>query len=253
MKILLTNDDGIFADGIRILAEILSEHHAVTVVAPDGECSGTSHSLSIFSKLTYKKCEYSRGIEAYSVKGTPSDCVKFATKVLLDAAPDLVISGINNLPNLGTDVIYSGTVNAALEGAICGIRSIALSVLFERGGDYEYVSHFVLKNLEKLYSILRPETAFNINFPSGDPTKLSGMRFSSLGVRLFDDEYIVREHGEELHYFLTGEPIKTPENPEDCDVELHEEQYVTITPLHIQMTDFTALKRLREYPNGVEL
>ncbi|MDR3264029.1 MAG: 5'/3'-nucleotidase SurE [Clostridiales bacterium] len=253
MNILITNDDGIFTEGIRILAETLAEKHNVCVVAPDSDCSGTSHSLTVLKRLSYEKYNYIKGVKAYSLKGTPSDCVKFATKVLLEKNPDLVISGINNMPNLGTDIIYSGTVNAALEGAICGIKSVALSVLYENTGDYEYVSRFMLGNLERICALLTVDTVFNINFPSGKPELLKGIRFSELGVQSYSDAYVMQTRGDENHYFLTGDIIKTPENEENCDVELHDKMYVTVTPLHIQMTDFDALHRLNKADSGLKL
>lgn len=252
MNILITNDDGIFADGIGILAKVLSEKHKVIVVAPDSECSGTSHSLTIFKKLSYEVYDCFEGIEAYAVKGTPSDCVKFAVKVLLDKEPDLVISGINNFPNLGTDVIYSGTVNAALEGAICGIRSIAVSAMFEDDGDYEYVSHFLSENIEKIHSILPKDTIFNINFPSCKAERLKGVRFTRLGVQLYSDAYVPHE-GTERQYYLTGDIIKAECNDADCDVELHDAMYITFVPMHIQMTDFSALARLKKLKHGLEI
>jgi 5'-nucleotidase len=254
MNILLTNDDGIFAEGIKILAETLSKKHNVAVAAPANECSCTSHSLTVFKKLSYEKYRHIEGVKGFAIRGTPADCVKFATKVLLDFTPDLVISGINNMPNLGTDVIYSGTVNAALEGAICGFRSIALSVLFEDDGDYRSVSEFMLKNLEKLYGMTTADTILNINFPSGKTADLKGVRFTQLGTQTYSDEYI--EHindADERHYTLVGDMIKTPENARNCDVELHEEMYVTITPMHIQMTNFDALKKIAGRENEIEL
>ncbi|MDR1940283.1 MAG: 5'/3'-nucleotidase SurE [Clostridiales bacterium] len=247
MTILLTNDDGIFADGIRILAEKLSKKHEVIVAAPDSERSGTSHSLTIFKRLTYRPYGYIDGVRAYSISGTPADCVKFATMTLMKKAPDLVVSGINNMPNLGTDVIYSGTVNAALEGVVCGIRSIALSVLYEDDGDYEYVSEFMLSNLEKIYGLIPKNAAFNINFPSGKKSRLRGVGFAALGIQSYSDEYVPQggDDGGE-HYILTGDFLKNPDNAADCDVEMHDAMYVTITPLRIQTTDFDALARLKK-------
>ncbi|MDR1905560.1 MAG: 5'/3'-nucleotidase SurE [Clostridiales bacterium] len=254
MNILLTNDDGIFSDGIRILAEKLAKKHDVVIAAPSSDCSCTSHSLTVFKKLSYEKYSLIKGVKGYSIKGTPSDCIKFATLVLLDKAPDLVISGINNMPNLGTDIIYSGTVNAALEGAICGVKSIALSILKEDESDYEFVADFIFKNLEKLYGLLTVNTIFNINFPSGKKDALSGVRFSSLGVQNYTDEYVMHvNEASERHYTLVGDMIKNPLNPEDCDVELNDKMFITITPVHIQMTDFETLKRLKSVKTEILL
>ncbi|MDR2046484.1 MAG: 5'/3'-nucleotidase SurE [Clostridiales bacterium] len=254
MKILLTNDDGIFADGIKILAETLAQKHEIAVVAPACDCSCSGHSLTVFRKLTYEKYDHIKGAKGFAVRGTPADCVKFATKVLLGGLPDLIISGINNMPNLGTDVVYSGTVSAALEGAICGVRAVSLSVLYEDDGDYEYISKFMLKNLEKFYSLLNVGTVFNINFPSGKPSLLKGVRFARLGVQSYSDEYIEHVTGaDEKHYTLVGDAVKTPDNGDDCDVELHDGMFVTVTPMHIQMTDFDALKKLTKTGSGIEL
>ena len=245
MKILLTNDDGINSDGIRILAEVLSSAHDVTVCAPDKERSCCSHSLTIYSKLTYKPYNKITGVKAYQFSGTPADCVKFGIDVIMKKEVDLVISGINNMPNLGTDIIYSGTVNGALEGAICGVKSIALSLLFTDVSGYRFVSNFIAEKLDKLYSILTKDTILNINFPDVSSTFFKGAVFSKLGVQMYNDEYKMKITPDGEHYILEGGRVENPENADDCDVTLFEKGYATVTPLHIQMTDFDMYNRLK--------
>ena len=247
MKILLTNDDGILADGLMILARTLAAKHDVTVIAPHENRSCCSHSLTVHRKLTYEVCGEYGGIKAYSLNGTPSDCVKFAVHVILDKnLPDLLISGINNLPNLGTDVIYSGTVNAALEGAICGIKSMALSVLHTKNGDYQYISDYILERLEFFHNLLARDTIFNFNFPE-NPAQSKGVRFTELGIQVYSDMYIKEKNIDDSeHYILTGDRlVNPPEKMLDCDVDLFDEGYATITPMNIQMTNYKQLERLR--------
>ena len=128
MNILVCNDDGIEAQGIRILAEVLSRKHSVTVAAPDIEKSGVSHSLTFYTHISYEKVDFYGGLPAYKIYGTPADCVKFAVGNIMKFKPDIVVSGINRGPNIGTDIMYSGTVAAAFEAAYLGFRAIAVSV-----------------------------------------------------------------------------------------------------------------------------
>ncbi|NCA67207.1 MAG: 5'/3'-nucleotidase SurE [Clostridia bacterium] len=242
MNILLVNDDGIDAPGIITLAKALSPFHNIIVVAPDKQQSGASHAISFHKPLTYKKQEFCCAITAYSLTGTPADCVKFGLDVICkDIKIDAVISGINDTLNVGTDICYSGTVNAALEGTVLGIKSIAVSQKC-KDGDYSFSSEFVRENLEKFLSMItNPNTIISINIPFTQKSDIVGIKVAPVGVNRYLDKYIVKDNG----YYLIGDPI-TVNNPVHCDVEYVKEGYIVITPLSLQFTDFSALKMLED-------
>jgi len=237
MNILIVNDDGIRAPGLFKLAEILSTEHKVTVVAPHTQKSGFSHSLSFHKTLSYAPYNLGIPVSAYSLTGTPCDCVKFAINVLMtDALPDVILCGINDDYNLGTDVVYSATVNAALEGAIHDIPSFAFSLDREHADDFTYPAEFARKNIEALLSLKRNDTiCYSLNFPSNRPEEIRGVRFATLGLRKFSDRYELRENADGSGYLLLGDPIPL-DNAPDSDVELIRNGYITITPVAMQDT-----------------
>lgn len=247
MKILVTNDDGINAIGIRKLAEALKKLGDVFVIAPDRERSATGHAITMHEPLRVKKVDYySEEIKAWSINGTPSDCVKLGITSLIPDRPDIVVSGINNGPNLGTDVIYSGTVSAAIEGAINGIPSIALS-LAGVGNNKKYegaasLSCFLVE--EYLYKC--KNAILNINFPLLDLKQIKGIRITELGIRKYNSSYIKRVDpmGNE-YYWLSGELIKN-NIIKNSDINAIENGYISITPLHYNLTDFRALKEISQ-------
>lgn len=242
MKILISNDDGIHSEGLLTLAKVLSEQHEVLVVAPSDNCSAYSHKLTIHTTVKLEKWELGEGIRAYSLTGTPADCVKFAENVFSDFKPDVVFTGINIGENLGTDILYSGTVSAALEGAVYHHVAIALSSVPREGNNYEKISRFSLGILDRLLKVSGRGMVWNINFPmmgEADPAYV----FTKLGTQIYSDYYQPLPNGE---YFLTGKPISHEENDEDCDVEWMKRGYITITPIVFDRTDYEKLNALRE-------
>lgn len=237
MRILIVNDDGIQSPGIHKLAEVLSTEHSVVVVAPHTQKSGYSHSLSFHKTISYAPFNLGLPLKSYSVTGTPCDCVKFAIDVLMkDSLPDIVLCGINDDYNLGTDVVYSATVNAALEGSLLGFPSFAISIGRENSVDFTYPASFIKDNLMKLLSLRRSDTiAYSINFPSYRREEIQGVRFATLGLRKFSDRYELQENRDGSGYLLLGEPIPL-DNSADSDVELIKRGYITITPIMIQDT-----------------
>lgn len=234
MKILLVNDDGVHAHGLRDLAARLKrDGHKVNIVAPDSERSGSGRSLTFHSALRFEETE--DGV--YAVNGTPSDCVKFGIDVILGERPDVVISGINNTCNIGTDIAYSGTVNAALEACMHEVYGIAVSYDC-KDNDYTYVADFIAKNLEFLIGLLPTDknTIFNINFPSVPP-QLKGVRFATTGDRKYFDEY---RYVDGRGYFITGYPVADETNDRQTDVVLNEQGYATVSPVKLNFND-TAL------------
>ena len=245
MRIFLTNDDGILAKGLYHLARGLAQDHEVFIVAPDRERSACGHSLTINTPIKYNQINLIPGITSYKTDGTPVDCVKFGLSELYQGKPDLLLSGINYGANLGTDILYSGTVSAAFEGKILGIKSIAISIP-EHKPDEKIVKaavKFIKQNLELFYNLDMPEkTILNINYPH--TTQIKGVRLASMGYQEYDDEYI---KGTAVNmYWLTGKPIKHHKNPPDSDVELNRQGYITITPISFNLTDNVFLNKLKQ-------
>lgn len=244
MTILLTNDDGIDAPGINALSSIFAAHHEVIMVAPDSNRSASAHSISIVNDIVVQK-RTDKPCLAYALSGTPADCVKVASLYLLkDKKIDLVISGINDGPNLGSDVMYSGTVSAAFEGAYLGYKSIAIS-LSDWSKDrkaYDKAAAYLLENLDKFLKFELPDsTIFNVNYPVH--TECIGTVVTKAGVNIYDDAYYEAEEG---RIRIKGMPIKHTQNDFDCDVERSREGYVTISPLTMDRNNYDALERLKE-------
>lgn len=248
MKILIVNDDGIRAKGLTTLAARFSKNHQVTVVAPDIECSGESHRVNFIRPIACREVNAIDGCDCYMVHGSPCDCTKFGAEYILADKPDLVLSGINNGENVGTDLVYSGTVNAAIEASIIGIRAIAISVA-GRKNEYDYCCDFLESNLEQLMQ-LAPDfrTVININFPSGDKGDIRGVKVCAVGERVFKDAYQIvpnRYADYENSYLLTGAPIKASQLVAENDVQLLEAGYITISPVVAQYTDNRVLEIIK--------
>ena len=234
MKILLTNDDGYKAKGIIELAKGLHGlGHDVTVVAPETEKSGAGHSITFVNDFTYYSHDIIDGIKVYSLNGTPIDCVRFGLFVIYPDA-EVVLSGINNVLNVGTDYLYSGTTNAAIEGTICNRKSIAFSFK-ERNGDYGYAVSFILKNLEKLLSYATKDVTLNVNVPSDGAIK--GICVCPIGVREYHDKYLpIIKGGEGEIYHLYGESVSKESSSDFDDVSMSDKGYITITPIKTYQT-----------------
>lgn len=239
MRILVANDDGIESEGIKTLAKVLSEHHKVTVVAPDGNRSAFSHSLTISKNLTFKKVESEFGFEAYSVSGTPADCIKFALHYFSDEKFDMVCSGVNMGNNLGSDIMYSGTVAAAVEANFLGLKSIAFSNTGRSDFDFKSNEKVIAEIFDRLAEIASVKYALNVNMPNYDPI---GVRFAPIGIQKYSDSYVKNEDGT---YRLIGEPTEIEQN-RYCDVELSRRGYVTVTPVLYDRTDYDAMKRFKD-------
>jgi 5'-nucleotidase len=243
MKILITNDDGIHSPGIRVLAREMRGLGEVTVVAPDRERSAASHSLTLHKPLRVNAL--GRGF--YSVSGTPTDCVNLAANGILKAQPDLVVSGINMGGNLGDDITYSGTVSGAMEGTILGIPSVAVSQLGEAPFHFESAARLVLQVARLVRGQgLPPDTLLNVNVPNLPPRHLKGVRITCLGKRIFDANTVVRKtdpRGKE--YFWIGGNRLNWEPRENTDHEAVEKGYASITPIHLDLTNYPALDRLK--------
>lgn len=234
MNILLCNDDGFEAKGIRKLAVELSKNHNVRIVAPKQNCSGFSQSLTFRRAVKVEKQEMPDGIETYSVSGTPADCVKIAHHIMEDFSIDLVISGINDGYNLGSDVYYSGTVGIALQGAVLNYPSIA----FSAPPKTEHLDFYVRQCERIIQKLIKlPFAAWNVNFPPVDPKDIKGLRFTKVGVIHYTDTYLIDKN----EYTLVGDIITDKYNEDDADVEQCKAGYITVSPISRCRTDFEVL------------
>ena len=244
MNILITNDDGIDCEGIIRLAKKLSEKHRILVLAPATNMTASGHSLTIGKSLFLKKCDIGEGIRAYSLTGTPADCVKFADSDIIDFIFDVVVSGINKGSNLGSDVVYSGTLSAALEGVLLGYPSIAFSSCADFDNDFEGAASTASYLLDNVLDITCKGIAWNVNIPGKPKEDMRGVRFTQTGIQIYSDLYRKVSEGE---YILGGYPLEHDKNEEDCDVEWMKKNYITVTPILFNKTDYSLLDKYRPY------
>jgi 5'-nucleotidase len=245
MNFFLNNDDGIWAEGLLTLAKEIRKIGKVLIVAPDREQSATSHSLTLHRPLRINKIEPDR----YAVDGTPTDAVMVAFHGLLKRKkPDLLISGINQGPNLGDDVTYSGTVAAAIEGTLLGIPSIAVSHSNWVPGEFGAAARWTARFVQKLAAEkLPPGTFLNINFPRVPKNRrFSHYQITKLGARKYNDVIIRKTDPRGKHYYwIGGEP--TYRRAEETDFTAVAAGKVSITPLKVDLTDYAALSYLQNW------
>ena len=251
MRILISNDDGIFATGIKVLAETLAKEHDVYVVAPDQERSAAGHSLTLHSPLRVQEVEAFKGVKkCWKTSGTPGDCVKIGVCAMLDEKPDLVISGINHGPNFASDILYSGTVSCAVEGAMLGIPSIAVSLASLRFEEkyFKFGAKFIRELLHKLDDFKFPEkTILNVNIPGLPSEDITGVEIVPLGGRTFTNTYEKRiDPRGKVYYWLAGELI-TDSNEVGTDIAaVRKNNKISITPISYDMTKYDLLNDLSD-------
>ena len=249
MRILLTNDDGYNAPGLKVLEAIAATiSDDVWIVAPADEQSGAGHSLTLTRPIRVRE----HGDKRYAVAGTPTDAVMMAlAKIMKDTPPDLILSGVNRGANLAEDVTYSGTVSAAMEGALAGVRSIALSQSYAREGmgdvvPFEAASLWGERVLRPLLDApLAPRTLVNINFPALPAAEVLGVRVVDQGLRDYGRTQIITNRdprGYEYHWFALAPSIETPAH--STDVEAVADGYIAVTPLHLDLTHRESLDML---------
>ena len=249
VKILCTNDDGYMATGIRILASAASSLGSVSTVAPDREQSATSHSLTLHHPLRARRTVDG----AFVVDGTPTDCVILGVNELLPERPDVCLSGVNHGPNMGEDVLYSGTVAAAMEATVMGIPSIALSYVGDRFEDLEGWEAVVRAILEGILERdgFPEDTLFNVNLPSVAPDEVRGIKVTSLGRRRYADSILRSKDPMGKEYFWIGGGSMSWCGPEDSDFRAVEDGYVSVTPLHLDLTNYKLLEEIRAWDLGL--
>ena len=245
MKILCTNDDGYLAKGIEVLSLAASALGTVTTVAPDREQSATSHSLTLHHPIRAR-----RSIDGtWVVEGTPTDCVLLAVNELLPGKPDVCVSGVNHGSNMGEDVLYSGTVAAAMEATVIGIPAIALSYAgakYEELEGWESIVSGILEAILKKNAFPK-DTLFNVNLPGVEPRDVRGIKVTSLGRRRYLDSITRANDPSGREYFWIGGGVASWRGREDSDFQAVEDGFVSVTPLHLDLTNYELLEEVRAW------
>ncbi|AAQ00389.1 MULTISPECIES: 5'/3'-nucleotidase SurE [Prochlorococcus] len=242
LKILISNDDGVFAEGIRTLAiAAASRGHEVTVVCPDQERSATGHGLTLQAPIRAERADelFNEGIQAWGCSGTPADCVKLALNELLKEKPDLILSGINHGPNLGTDIFCSGTVAAALEGTLEGIPSLAVSIASFQWRKFKLAGELALNIAENAINQKWPKKLLlNLNIPPCDSEQMGKPGWTRLSIRQYQEQFSKRKDPRgNAYYWLAGEAVKDLESAGDgpkewpSDVSQIETNSPSLTPI----------------------
>ncbi|MBN1850045.1 MAG: 5'/3'-nucleotidase SurE [Deltaproteobacteria bacterium] len=237
MKILLTNDDGIHAPGLMSLHGELSIDHEVNIVAPEAEMSAVGHAITLTSPLRVQKVNKNGTFYGYGVSGTPADCVKIAVQELIHPLPDVILSGINLGANVGVNVLYSGTVSAATEGAFLGIRSAAISLNTRQDPDFSFAAQFSRKVIQLLMeNVIKVGTALNVNVPALPRDKIKGVIITRQGVGKIKERFERRmDPRGNVYYWLSGE-IPVNEEAPDADVNALRADMISITPIGHDLT-----------------
>lgn len=245
MLILVSNDDGVYSDGIKSMAAKLKNLARVVVVAPDREQSASSHSITLHRPLRIVEVKKN----FYGVSGTPTDCITLGINEILKKKPDLILSGINRGANLGDDVHYSGTVSAAMEGAIMGVPSIAVSLVTrEDHPSYTVAANFAAKLARRVIKHGLPRgVMLNVNIPSMPGKKIKGYRFCILGKRNYSEAIVEKiDPRGKKYYWIGGDEVGSDNIPgSDCNAVTA--GYISITPLNVNVTDDPFLERIRTW------
>lgn len=240
--ILVTNDDGVYSPGIQTLAKRLRELDRVVIVAPDRERSAAGHSMTLHRPLLIEEIKES----VYSVNGTPTDCVNIAVKGLLKEAPRLVVSGINKGPNLGDDVTYSGTVAGAIEGTLLGIPSFAISLAAREDFRFAEAAEVAFQTAVQIFEQGMPAgTLLNVNVPNLPLSEIRGTLITRLGKRIYHQMTVERvdPRGKKYYWIGGGEPDW--EREEGTDLDAVDRRMISITPLHLDLTDYSSFDKLK--------
>uniref|UniRef100_E6PDU4 Multifunctional protein surE (Stationary-phase survival protein surE) Includes 5'/3'-nucleotidase (Nucleoside monophosphate phosphohydrolase) Exopolyphosphatase n=1 Tax=mine drainage metagenome TaxID=410659 RepID=E6PDU4_9ZZZZ len=252
--ILLTNDDGIGSPGLKALARALAEIARIVVVAPDGNRSGVSHAITTGDSVGIAPYHGIDGVRAYACTGTPADCAVIGIGELCEGRPDLVVSGINDGPNLADDVNYSGTVAGAVEAVLLGVRALAVSLASDPDDPsmprrWESAAEQARLIIPLALAELPPERYWNVNVPNLAPEELLGFRFTNLGRKRYGDTIARTDERRDARYFRVWNlPGRSDSEDPDCDIGAVLRGYVSITPIAIDRTDRAELNRLRLAP-----
>ncbi len=251
MHFLISNDDGVFATGIKLLSETLNDMGQVTVFAPNRDRSGASNSLTLDRPIRIH--QVSDGW--YSVNGTPTDCVHMALTGVMTEEPDMVVSGINNAANLGDDVLYSGTVAAAIEGRYLGLPALALSLATKHGQPryFDTAQHYIKKIIKHIKTNALPDDSIlNINFPNVPIDQVKGVKITRLGNRHKAESAIKDTDPRGRKIYWIGAAGAEADAGEGTDFHAVKNGYVSITPMKVDMTKHSALEALRKWSDLIQ-
>lgn len=247
--ILVTNDDGIFAKGIRELVKAIHWFGEVVVVAPDKPQSGKSHAVTLDAPLWYSVSKFEEADRAYKCTGTPSDCIKIALFRIMDRKPDLIISGINHGSNSSINIVYSGTMGAAMEGAIHGIPSVGFSLLsFNSDADFAAAAHYAAMITERIVENIKslPFLCLNVNIPNLPENEIKGIRVVRQSRGEWIESFVRNYHPstKRPYYWLTGEYHNLEPESVDTDSHVLDDGYIAVQPVTVDCTDYGALSAM---------
>ncbi len=253
MKILLTNDDGIFADGIYALFREMKQLGDVIAIAPASEQSAVGHAITLWNPLRINQVNRHGEFFGYAVNGTPADCVKLAVHAIMDERPDVIVSGINLGANIGTAVIYSGTVSAATEGTILGIPSIAISLATFSNPDFSFSARFARNLAEKILEKggLPKGTLLNVNVPALPESEIAGVEITCNSDSRFEDIFEKRLDPRKRVYYWSAGVEQTYDMRPGTDSAALRANRVSVTPIHFDMTAHAHLEAIQSW--GISL
>lgn len=254
MNILLTNDDGIYSEGLWALYKRFSQSHAVTVIAPDREKSAVGHGITLHQPLRATLVNVNKDYPGYAVNGTPADCIKIGIMEILDTKPDMVISGINPGANVGVNINYSGTVAAAREAALYKLPGIAVSMKGIQLANFDAAAIFTVMLAENTIKYGLPVgTILNVNIPDIPMECVKGVQISRQGTAIYAEYIEKRIDPRNRSYYWHGHDGQTSfENP-DIDAAALEKNFISITPIKCDMTDYHALEDLKQWEIGLDI
>lgn len=248
MHVLITNDDGIYAKGLWALYTAFSQRSKVTVIAPDRERSAVGHGITLHEPIRAERVDANGSGWGYAVSGTPADCIKLGLLELMDSKPDIVISGINPGANLGVNVNYSGTVAAAKEATLYGIPAIAASISAQEPAQYDDAAEFVSRLAEQVCSRGLPFGTFlNVNLPDLPVSRTAGVRMSRQGVSFFKETIEKKIDPRNRPYYWQGCESHAESADDDIDTTAVCDNYVSITPIKCDMTDYDMIQQLETW------
>lgn len=253
MNILVANDDGIQARGIKELVKALSQIASVYVCAPESQRSASGHGITVSKPIIIEEETFENAEYALKISGTPADCVKIGMRTLEQKGikVDMVFSGINHGGNLGSDTLYSGTVSAAIEGSLLGVPSVAVSVNSHEAEYFEYACELAVEAVKKAYDKMDAKTVLNINTPNLPKEEIKGLRFTTLGPREYKEVFVpVETEDGRTGYMYSGDPVVYDNLPETIDVVADQDGYASITPLHSDLTDYKLADKISEWRIG---
>ena len=253
LQILLTNDDGIYAPGIAALEQELRKVGEVCIVAPAKEQSGVGHSITFLSPLVGREVFNGDVHRGWAIEGTPADCVKLALFELCPKKPDLIVSGINGGLNAGINILYSGTLGAAIEGAFFGVKSVAVSLEYDDRADYTTAARMARRIIEQVLANDKTEgQLYNVNIPTAALYELKGVKAVPMGVARYGEHFLKREDPKGRdYYWATNDPPPADEGRE-TDLSELAKGFVTVTPLDYDMTKHSRLTDLTSWDINID-